>query len=192
MKRRHYYYLLTILLVYFAFAGCSNPFQEVNLGKPELRIKIRDDTGKAITGARVRLYKRVIDSSLTQISDSTGLVVFSGLDLDLYYWLADQGCRTNRTSQMTLDRPLTLGAVYYGYSVLAETGTVKITTNTSQTFTVFDSVVTIRVNRDTPYIAARRVKSYLIHSENINTPGVGKDTTIKIRCSDTTALVLPY
>ena len=185
------YYSLTILLIYFVFVGCSNPFME-DLGKPELRIKIRDDSGKIISGAKVRLYKTVVDSGLTQISDSSGLVVFSGLEVALYYWLAEKGCKTNRISQMTLERPLTLGAVHYGYSVLAETGTLKITTNSSQTYKISDSLVNITVSKDTPYIAARRVRSYLVHSENVNTPGVGKDTLVRIRCGDTTALALPY
>jgi len=189
MKNRGYY-LLAILLAHFLF-GCSNPFKE-DLGKPELRIKIRDDSGKIISGAKVRLYKTVAASGLTQISDSSGLVVFPELEVALYYWLAEKGCKTNRISQMTLDRPLTLGAVHYGYSVLAETGTLKITTNSSQTFKVSDSLVNIAVSKDTPYIAARRVRSYLVHSSNSNTPGAGKDTLIRIRCGDTTLLVLPY
>ncbi|MEP7141695.1 MAG: hypothetical protein ABI707_02435 [Ferruginibacter sp.] len=183
--------LLTIFAVSFLFASCSNPVKQ-ELAKPQLRIKIRDDSGKIISGASVRLYKNISDLGFTQISDSTGLVIFSELELVLYYWLAEKGCETNRISQMTLNQALIPGAVHYGYSVLAETGALKIINNSPQAYKVSDSLINITISKDTPYIAYRRVRSYLIHSENSSTPGVGKDTLIRIRCGDTTIITLPY
>jgi hypothetical protein len=173
------------------FVGCSNPVKK-ELGKPTLRIKIRDDSGKIISGATVRLYKNVSDSGFTKISDSAGLVIFSDLELALYYWLAQKGCKTNRISQMSLNQVLVPGAVHYGYSILAETGALEIINNSSEAYLVSDSLFNITINKDTPYIAYRRVRSYLIHSEKISTPGVGKDTLISIRCGDTSIINLPY
>ena len=186
-----FFSLLVILLITSLLVSCSDPIKE-ELGKPELRIKIRDDSGKAISGVKVRLYKNIVDSGFTQISDSTGLVIFSELEAALYYWLAEKGCKTNRISQMTLNRALAPGTVHYGYSVVVETGTLKIINNSSEAYKVSDSLFNITVNKDTPYVAHRRVRCYLIHSEKTNTPGVGKDTLIKIRCGDTSILNLPY
>lgn len=182
---------MVILVGGFVFVSCSTPIKE-EIKKPTLLIKTRDDSGKVISGAIVRLYKNISDSGLTKISDSTGLVIFSELDPVLYYWLAVKGCKTNRISQMTINRALIPGAVHYGYSVLAETGTLKIINNSTDVYKVSDSLFNITVKKDSPYIVHRRVRSYLVHTEKISTPGIGKDTLIRIRCGDTSVINLPF
>jgi hypothetical protein len=120
------------------------------------------------------------------------VVIFYDLDVALYYWLAEKGCKTNRVSQTTLNRALIPNAILYGYSVLSETGTLKIINNSPEPYKLSDSLFNITIYKDTPYIAYRRVGSYLIHSEKINYPVMGKDTLINIRCGDTCFLNLPY
>ncbi len=171
--------------------SCADPLK-VELGKPSLYLKIRDDSGKVVPGATVRLYKDIRDSGITKTVDSTGLVIFSDLDIGMYYWFAQKGCKTNRISQVTIDRPFVPGAVYYGYSVLAETGTLKIINNAVEPYKISDSLFSITLNKDTPYIAHRRVRSYLIKIEKISLPGVSKDTLIRITCGDTTIISVPY
>ena len=140
----------------------------------------------------MRLYKSANDSGITQISDTTGIVLFSDLDAALYYWLAEKGCKTNRNSQTTLNTELIPGVVLYGYSVLSETGILKITNSSPEPYNVSDSLFNITLSRDTPYIAYPVIGSYLIHSEKVSTPGAGKDTLIQITCGDTSFLNLPY
>ncbi|MEO6720091.1 MAG: hypothetical protein ABIN67_06980 [Ferruginibacter sp.] len=189
--KTYYFFLMVLLLLGSLSIKCSKPIKQ-EVQKPGLFITLKNDTGKSIAGATVRLYKNISDPGITQISDTSGVVIFSELDTTLYYWLAQKGCTTNRTSQTTLNRPLIPNTILYGYSVLAETGTLKIINNSPESYNVSDSLFKITLNKDTPYIAYRRARSYLIHSEKISTPGVGKDTLLRIKCGDTTILNLPY
>lgn len=181
--------LIVLPLACLLFMMCAKN-QDIIL-KPRLLITLRDEAGKKVPGATVRLYKSEQDSGITQISDTTGTVIFNNLEEELYYWLAVKGCKTNRNSQNTLNRPLIQDAILYGSSVLSETGTLKITNTSTEPYQVSDSLFNIILN-DTPYIAFPKVGSYVIHSEKVSTPGIGKDTLIKIRCGDTTSIRLPY
>jgi hypothetical protein len=183
--------LLVLLFANSLFVSCSNPIEE-DVRKPTLLIKTRDDSGKIISGAIVRLYKDSTDPGITKLSDSTGLVIFSELDIALYYWLAQKGCKTNRISQMSLNRKLVPGAAHYGYSVLTETGALKIINSSPDAYKVSDSLFNIIAKKDSPYLEHRRVHSYLLHIEKASTPGIGKDTLVKIRCGDTSIINLPY
>ena len=177
-------------LICLFLINCSKT-QEIIL-QPRLFITLKDDTGKSVAGATVRLYKNAQDTGITQISDSTGFVIFDSLEAKLYYWLAQKGCKTNRNSQTTLNRPLVPTAILYGYSVLSETGTLEITNTSTEPYKVSDTLFKITLSKDTPYIAYPKVGSYLIHHEKVSAPGIGKDTLIQIRCGDTTRLRLPY
>lgn len=184
-------FLILLILIISQLVQCSKPILPEPI-KPTLLITLKNDSGKSVSGATVRLYKNNSDTGITQLSDSTGIVIFYDLDTTLYYWLAKKGCLTNGISQTTLNRPLIQNATMYGYSILSETGTLKIINNSPEPYKVSDSLFNISIKKDTPYIAFRRVRSYLIHSEKISTPGIGKDTLIKIRCNDTSVINLPY
>lgn len=182
--------LIILTATALLFIKCTKKEQET-FSKPILFITLKDTAGNNIAGATVRLYKNEQDTGIIKISDTTGLVKFYNLESELYYWLAEKGCKTNRNSQTSLNRPLIPGAVLYGNSVLSETGTLKITTST-EPYKVTDSAIfNVRVSLDTPYITYPKVGSYKIHSEKISTPGTGKDTLIKVQCGDTTFLTLP-
>lgn len=160
--------------------------------KPSLFITLKDEAGKKVSGATVRLYKNEQDSGITQISDTTGFVFFQNLEAEQYYWLAQKGCKTNRNSQNTTNRALIPDVVLYGYSVLSETGILKIINTDAEPYKVSDSLFKITISRDTPYILYPIVGLYVIHSEKVNTPGTGKDTLITIQCGDTSRIILPY
>ena len=160
--------------------------------KPRLFITLKDDAGKSIAGATVKLYKTNIDTNLTIISDSSGVVIFADLEVATYNWLAQKGCVTNRISQTTLNRNMIPDVVLYGYSVMAENGALKIINNSPEAYKVSDTLFNITVKKDTPYLAYRRIRSYLIRVEKVSTPGIKKDTLVKIRCGDTTLLRIPF
>lgn len=182
--------LLFFSLAYLLFLSCSK-VKEENL-QTRLLITLKDTAGASVSGATVRLYKNDADPGIIKTSDSSGLVFFPSLDVELYYWLAEKGCKTNRNSQMTLNKPLISGAILYGYSVLSETGTLKITNNAGEPYLVTDSVFTVTLASDTTYIMYPKIGTYLIHSEKVSTPGIGKDSVIQIACGTTTVLDLPY
>ena len=183
--------LIILILIIFLLPKCTKQItQEIEM--PSLFITLKNDFGKSVPGATVRLYKNNIDSSLIKISDSTGVVIFVDLDVATYHWIAEKGCLTNRISQTTLNRNLIPNVILYGYSVMTETGALKIINNSPEAYKVSDSLFNIIVKKDTPFIAFRRTRSYLIRSEKVSSPGIGKDTLIKIRCGDTSILRLPY
>ena len=178
--------LLPVLL-----ESCSKPIQP-EIQKPRLFISLRDDSGKTVMGATVRLYKNVADTGITKISDSSGAVLFTELEPTLYHWLAEKGCKTNRISQTSLNRDLIPDAVLYGYSVLSETGALKVVNNTPDIYKLYDSLFTVNIHKDTPYTGYWRVGSHLLHTQKIDPTAIIKDTLISIRCGDTTILNLPF
>jgi hypothetical protein len=182
--------LLVVMLVALFLTKCAKPATD-QINKPALYITVKNDTGKSVTGATVRLYQQIGDTGITMVSDTNGLVVFSGLEAVRYYWYAEKGCKTNLVSQTTINYALIPGRVFYGYSVLTETGALKIINNSVERYKVSDSTFNITISKDSPYLGYRRVKSYLVHSEKISSPGVGRDTLINIKCGDTAIIILP-
>jgi len=184
--------LIFLMATSLLFIKCTKKEQPI-LSKPILFITLKDTAGNNISGATVRLYKNDLDTGIIRISDTTGLVKFYNLESEVYYWLAEKGCKTNRNSQTTLNRILIPGAVLYGNSVLSETGTLKITNTSTERSKVSDSTFfNLTISLDTPYITYPKVGSHKIHSEKLSTPGIGKDTLIQIQCGDTTFITLPY
>ncbi|HEV7781944.1 MAG TPA: hypothetical protein VGO58_11805 [Chitinophagaceae bacterium] len=186
--------ILKIGLVIFSvtcllFITCKK-FEEPVL-KPRLFITLKDDSGANIAGARVRLYKNAQDSGSILISDTSGIVFFQDLEPELYYWHAAKGCSTNRNSQNTVNRPLIVDVVLYGNSVLSETGTLKITNTATEPYKVSSSFFNITLSRDTPFIVYPKIGAYTVHSEKLSTPGIGRDTSVQVRCGDTTFIILP-
>src|SRR5688572_11565975 len=187
-----FFLISTIFAIGLLLASCSDPVKE-ELAKPKLYITLKNDAAKSIAGVIVKLYKDSLDPGIIKISDTSGIVVFTDLEPVLYYWFAKKDCMTNRTSQTTLNRPLNPGAIHYGYSVMAETGTLNIINNSIDKYRVSDSVMNQLIAKDTPYLAHRRVKSFKIHVEKVQVPpDVGKDTLIFIKCGDTTVLNIPF
>ncbi len=190
---------IVFIVINLLLARCAKPV-EPELQKPRLFITLKDDSGRSVSAATVRLYKNVNYTGIRKISYTAGVLIFSELDTTLYYWLAEKACITNRTSQTTLDRPLIPGAILYGYSVMFKTGTLKIINNSIEPYNVSDSIYNLTINKDTtftiykgtPYVAYRRAGSYLLHIEKVSTPGIGKDTLVKVKCGDTTILNIPY
>ena len=189
--KNYYFFFIVVFLISALLIRCAKPIEK-EIRKPSLYITLKTDSGKSVPGATVRLYKNINDPGITQVSDSTGVVIFHELEIAQYHWLAEKGCKTNRISQTTLNRPMVANGILYGYSVMAETGTLKVVNNSPESYKVSDSLFNITINKDTPYIGHRRVRSYLIRSEKISTPGIGKDTLIKIKCGDTLVLNIPY
>ncbi len=181
---------IVFVLVCLLLIRCSQK-QEI-LEKAKLFITLKDALGNSVAGASVRLYKNAQDSGITQISDTSGIVIFRNLDPELYYWFAAKGCATNRISQNTLNRSLIEGAILYGYSIMYETGTLKIKNTSAEPYKVSDLFFNITLPGDTTYIVYPVVGSRLIHSEKVSTPGMGKDTLIKTKCGDTSIIMIPY
>jgi hypothetical protein len=181
-------FLLIVLPLVCLFISCGKAIEQVE--NTQLLITVKDTSGIPIQGATVRLYKNAADTGIIKISDSAGIAFFSGLETVQYFWLAEKGCKNNRNDKMTNGRPLVRGAVLYGYSVLSENGTLKITNSSGVPYRVTSLLFNIIIN-DTPYIGYPKPGTYLIHSEKLSTPGIGRDTMMQVRCGDTSFIRLP-
>lgn len=184
-------FVLLILLPCLLFFNCAK-IQPPEKLKTRLLITLKDDKGLSVAGTVVRLYKNAADTGIVRIADSSGILYYPDLDVAVYYWLAEKGCKNNRASQTTLNRPLVEGFILYGYAVLSETGTLKITNSTAETYKLFDSTFSVKLPADTIYFTYPKVGVHRIKVEKVSTPGVGKDSTIQINCSDTTYIQLPF
>ena len=80
----------------------------------------------------------------------------------------------------------------YGYSILSETGTLKITINATEPYKLFDSTFNIKLPKDTSYFIYPKVGFHRIRAEKVSTPGIGKDSIILIKCADTAFIKLPF
>ncbi len=160
--------------------------------KPILLITLKDATRKGVPGATVRLYKNAADSGITKLSDSTGVVIFYDLDATIYYWEAAKDCKTNRHSQNTLNRALIPGVVLYGYSLLSETGELKITNNSPGSYIISDSRFSSTIKSDSVFTTYHNVGAYMLHSVPVSDSTLIRDTLIQVSCNDTTFISLPY
>ena len=183
--------LLLLVLPCLLFFNCAKIPPPEKL-QTRLMITLKDDKGLSVAGTVVRLYKNAADTGIVRVADSSGILYYPDLDVAVYSWLAEKGCKNNRASQTTLNRPLVEGFILYGYAVLSETGTLKITNNSAEAYKLFDSTFTVKLPADTIYFTYPKVGRHKIRVEKISTPGVGKDSIIQIKCSDTVYIKVPF
>ena len=117
---------------------------------------------------------------------------YPDLEVALYYWIAEKGCKNNRASETTLNRPLINGVILYGYAVLSETAFLKIKNNAAEPYILYDSTFSLNLPSDTTFFFYPKVGIHKIRAEKVSTPGFGKDSIIQINCGDTTYLNLPF
>jgi len=185
--------LISVLsLTCLLFLKCAKTVPQEKL-RTRLLITLRDDEGKSVAGTVVRLYKNAADTGITRIADSTGVLLYPDLDTVLYHWLAVKGCKNNRGSQTTLNRPLLDGIILYGYSVLSNTGILKVKNNSTETYKLSDSTFfNVTLPADTTCYLYPKIGTHKIHAEKLSAPGIGKDSLIQIKCNDSTLISLPF
>ncbi len=183
--------LIVLLLPCLLFFNCAKILPQETL-KTRLLITIKDDKGLSVAGTVVRLYKNAADTGIVRIADSSGILYYPDLEVALYYWLAEKGCKNNRASETTLNRALIEGVILYGYAVLSETGTLKIKNNAAEAYKLSDSTFNIKLPADSTYFVYPKVGFHRIRVEKVSTPGIGKDSTLLIKCSDTAYINLPF
>jgi hypothetical protein len=190
--------LIILLSACFLFLTCAKT-PPVEKRKTRLLITIRDDEGKSVDSTIVRLYKNASDTGITRMCDSTGILLYPDLDTVVYYWTAIKGCKNNRASQTTLNRPLQEGLILYGYSVLSANGTLKVHNSSASFYKIVDSSFTITLPvfsatlpADTTWLGYPKLGKHKIYVQIADTTVKRKDTTIIFKCGDTAVLNLPF
>jgi hypothetical protein len=166
-----------------------------------LQIKISDTLGNSVPGATVYLYPTINYSFLsselhdTGTADKNGIVTFTGLFPQRYFYSAFDSCENNifgKDSTMML----TANIVNQDSTILESTGTLVIANDGQQggLYKVFvdDSLIVDTLNDITPLYMYIKTGIHSVRVANLpNYPGAQADTTYYttyISCGDTYAL----
>lgn len=124
----------------FLFAACTKDNQS---STTSLTVRLIDEKGNSLKGVSVQLYVSSYDMELqqnqdriTQVSDSTGEVTFTGMEAARYYWFAEKGCMNNVSGVTTTDK-LVIGRSRIVTSTLSETGSLDLKNTSSNQYEVF-------------------------------------------------------
>jgi len=183
--------LISILCSCLLLLQCAKEAPQEIL-KTRLLITLRDEKGASVSGTVVRLYKNAADPGIVRTADSTGVLLYPDLEIATYYWLAKKDCKTNLASQTTLGRPLVDGAILYGYSVMAETSTLRLKNTDSITYKLSDSTLSLTLPADTGFITYPKAGRHRLRLQKQSTPTVFKDTILQFNCGDTIVLNVPF
>src|ERR1700712_1202809 len=118
-------FLIILLLLSITLVRCA---KRKEFPVTSLLITLRDTAKipQPVSGAIVRIFKDSTDPGITQVSDGSGVVLFNNVDIALYHWTADKGCANSKYDQFKDSIQTIAGAVVYGYSIVSETGVLKI------------------------------------------------------------------
>ena len=185
-------FLLTSILLFFAllFFTCSK-IQPWPAPKTGLVITLADDEGKRVDSTIVKLYKKGIDTPMVKMADSTGLLYYPDLEIGLYYWTAQKGCKNILASQSSLAQPLTQGIISYGYSVLSRRAVLKITNAAPYAYKLTDSTISVSFKADTTLYVYPKIGVRTLHFAPSDTLKKARDTVMQIKCGDTAFIKLP-
>jgi hypothetical protein len=172
------------------FITCTKVLPEAER-KTRLIITLLDDEGKSVDSAVVKLYKEGIDTPMVKIADRTGLVIYPDLEVALYRWTAQKGCKNNLASQSSLNRPLLQGLALYGSSILSARSVLKITNTASYAYKITDSTINVSIKADTAIFVYPKIGSRTLHLVPSDTLKAASNKVIQINCGDTAYIKLP-
>jgi hypothetical protein len=186
-------FLLSSILIFCAlvFFTCSKVTTVPSL-KTRLVITLADDEGKSVDSTVVKLYKKGIDTPMVKIADSTGLIYYSDLEVAIYYWTAQKGCKNILASQSSLNGPLPEGLASYQYCVLSSRAVLKITNTAPFDYKLTDSTISITFKADTILYAYPKIGLRTLHFVPSDTLIKARDTVMQIKCGDTAFIKLPF
>jgi hypothetical protein len=190
-RMKNFVLVVVVLMTVMLFINCSKTPPEPTL-KTRLLITLRDDEGKSVDSAIVKLFKNGTTTAITKMVDSTGIAYFPDLETVTYHWTAEKGCKTNLASQQTLNKPLVEGGILYGYSVLSSRAVLKIQNTSADKYKLTDSTINVSLAADTTLYVYPKIGNRTFHFVPVDTLKKAKDTVLKIRCGDTAFLKLPF
>lgn len=133
-----------IALSLAAIASLTNCSKNDTTPQPtSLQLTLTDEAGNRVSGATVNLYGSQTDwdngtNTLgTQFSDVNGIVTFSGLQSQKYYWFAQKDCKNNIMGASQTAYPLTSNTKNTSITVLASTGTLAFNNTSSNPYHVY-------------------------------------------------------
>lgn len=136
--------LLFIVAAIVTFSSCTKKEEEVKPDPTRLQLTVRDELGNAVTGSVVKLYASETDwenetnqIGTAQVSDASGIVTFSDLSANKYYWLAEKDCKNNVNGSNTTATVLTSNITNTVNTVLSGTGTLSFSNTSTNPYRVF-------------------------------------------------------
>jgi hypothetical protein len=109
-----------------------------------LEILVKDDIGRVVSGASVKLYTSQTDwengtnqFSQTQFSDASGKVKFSDLSPIRYYWFAQKDCYNNVGGGVTTTSPLQANVNSTTNAIISAKGSLVFQNVSSNPYRIF-------------------------------------------------------
>ncbi len=143
MKNILYFVFLTLI----SFSSLTSCSKDTNLPPTSLELILKDTLGKPVYGASVRLFKNSefvqygmnspFQIGKTQISDSSGKVLFSNLSILQYYFYADKDCYNNYNGIITSTIPIKANIKNTFNVILTSTGTISFINESGNTYQIY-------------------------------------------------------
>lgn len=137
----------TVKLTATGKGGTNTVSLTINILRPTaLQINVRDGLGNAVSGATVKLYGTLSDWTnetnqllTTQTTNASGVVVFTPLSPQNYYWKIVNGCQNNLYGSIATTNALAANNTTIVTSVLSATGTLVLNNNSSNPYDVYQN-----------------------------------------------------
>lgn len=140
MQHLKFVFILTLSFAALLFS-CSK--KSSTPAPTSLQITFTDAGGSLVPGTSVTLYPSEAaylagtNAIETGTTDSKGMISFTNLSSNQYYWLAQDGCLNNVNGIVTTLNPLTANANNEVTSVLTSTGVLKFVNTSSNPYHVY-------------------------------------------------------
>jgi hypothetical protein len=124
------------------FFSCSKP-KDQTPPDTELKLTITNELNNPVSGATIRLFSSQDDLlnetgqiGSTATTDFNGQAVLKGLSSAQYFWLASDGCASNRNGLVT-SGPLASGIINTATVQLKPTGTLVLSNNSKDPYKIY-------------------------------------------------------
>ncbi len=130
---------IVLALTMLLFSSCDDEITDTSL-----EVIVKDNLGNPVEGASVKLYLEYSDLQngidqigTTQITNTEGKAVFTGLSPVKYYWFAEKECFNNYNGAVTTAESLTEGVKNIVNCIVSQTGTIKMVSTSTNPYKVY-------------------------------------------------------
>lgn len=144
MRKIYSVFFLGLALTTILFAcSKSSSTPAPTILETALQIKVLDNLGNPVSGASVKLYSTQTDfnngtnqTSVTQTTNSSGIVTFQALIPTRYYWYAYLDCKSNLFGSITTTNDLTANITNNVTTIIASTSTLTLKNNSANPYSI--------------------------------------------------------
>ena len=151
MKRINLKFLPLSLLLLLSFCSDKDEPKPTPTPTPtSLELTVRNSLGNPINGATVKLFRSNSDFNnqanqvgSTQLTNSSGVAVFSNLEPLQYFWRIESGCLNNINNSFTSTSPLAANTKNLATVIISETGSIQFNSTSANPYRLFINGVNV-------------------------------------------------